>query len=169
MGDEVKRCEICGRERTAWAPEKTLGAFAIPWAEAAKCWHGNDGAEDREHWRIGFEREKARADANLLALDVAAQNVAREKARADAATAKAEQYERDWYAAKSEFGDAMAKSHEALAAARRENDDLTGRAMIRNGFLRAALERIAGGTDDPKQVARTALAAPAAGEEGTCK
>jgi hypothetical protein len=56
--DEVT-CPVCGRERTAWTPEKTLGAFAIPWAEAAKCWHGNDGASDREHWRLGYERSQA--------------------------------------------------------------------------------------------------------------
>lgn len=106
----------------------------------------NELARERE---IRWEMEKERGEVNK-ALEA-------EMLRAMNAEAECEHLA----ALRAKQDAELVSTREALAAARRENDDLTGRAMIRNGFLRAALERIAGGTEDPKEVARAALAAPA--------
>lgn len=110
-------CEICGRERTTWVPEQTMGAFVVPWAEAAKCWNGNGGADDREHWRLGYDN----AVKCGLKLSV---ELSEQKARADAAVAEIVNEQR-------RFGELQRESwklDEALAAARRECEG-TGTAM----------------------------------------
>jgi hypothetical protein len=128
VADEVTCCEVCGEPVKPYVDAR--GSVLLHTANP-------------EHWRLGYEREKARAEK---------------------AVARAEQYERDWYAAKNDFGTAMAKSREALAAARRECEGLrTALSKIRDecSFM---FHR-----DIPwvRHVAAEALAAPADGEEGT--
>lgn len=68
---------------------------------------------------LTVERDEAR-----LAVEVAAKEINDAKnamLRAEAAEAKAAQFERDWYAAKSEFGEAMGKSRAATRAAEAAN------------------------------------------------
>lgn len=98
-----------------------------------------------------FRDESERRDKAEAALAAA-------NARADAATAKAEQYERDWYAAKNDFGTAMAKSREALAAARREYGLLSALLAESYDYVsdRRLRERI--------HAARASLASPADGD-----
>jgi len=77
--------------------------------------------------RITKQRDEARANYAFMVeraadekldgyRELGARCAAAENER-DAAQAKAVDYERDWYAAKSEFGAAMAKMREALRAA----------------------------------------------------
>lgn len=68
--------------------------------------------------RLQRERDEARAEAKKLG-DALTQETRLSIAMAtqrDAARASAETYERDWYAAKNEFGTAMEKMREALRA-----------------------------------------------------
>lgn len=79
--------------------------------------------------RLQRERDEARAEAKKLG-DALTQETRLSIAMAtqrDEACAKAETYERDWYAAKSDFGTAMEKMREALRAAeKRELEALAG-------------------------------------------
>ena len=61
-------------------------------------------------WHKCAERYREREQNVRMAFDAAIK-------RALAAESKAAQYERDWYDAKSEFGDAMAKARESIRAA----------------------------------------------------
>jgi len=71
---------------------------------------------DEARANYAFMVERA-ADENLDGYrELGARCAAAENER-DAAQAKAVEYERDWYAAKSEFGTAMAKMRETLRAA----------------------------------------------------
>jgi hypothetical protein len=84
-------------------------------------------AHEEEIQRLTKERDEARANYAFMVeraanekldgyRELAAKAAAAENAR-DKAQAKAADYERDWYEAKSEFGSAMAKMREALRAA----------------------------------------------------
>jgi hypothetical protein len=161
VADEVT-CDVCGLELASVETRNLLHAGElVRYGEyRGKC------IKDVSCIQRGYD------NATKVALKLSVE-VSEQKARADAATAKAEQYERDWYAAKSEFGTAMAKSREALAAARRECEGLrtalgvAAENLCLEGPDHDALDSPPCG--DPictGCVARAALAAPAAGEEG---
>lgn len=60
----------------------------------------------------------------------------------EAAERKASQYERDWYDAKSEFGDAMTRTGQQLRAVRSERDAVQGRANALEAQLRDREDRL---------------------------
>ena len=64
-----------------------------------------------------IRRLRELADSAAAEQGLAQRRMMEAQAARDKAQAKAADYERDWYAAKSEFGSAMAKMREALRAA----------------------------------------------------
>jgi len=114
-------------------------------------------AHEEEIQRLTKERDEARANYAFMVeraanekldgyRELGARAAAAENERDDA-KAKAAEYERDWYAAKSEFGTAMAKMREALRAAEKRELE----ALAELDEARAALQRVVEYDSDPDQ------------------
>lgn len=117
MSDDLgDRCPRCDAE---W------GDHSAPMLAA--CDHDDGPIPCIACWEAGYDAQMA---AGLLcpspAVDWRARTLAAEK--------KAEQYERDWYDAKSEFGTAMAKMREQLRTAEADRDVAESRKA--DAFLR---------------------------------
>lgn len=97
-------------------------------AHKARGWGAHSQSYEAVYERALYNAGRASRDAEVEALKVELTTATEqlEVSRADADTQRvlAQQYERDWYAAKSEFGDAMATARGALLAAEAERDKL---------------------------------------------
>ena len=97
---------------------------------------------------LELERLRRLVPNGTYTLNVAhEEEIQRLRSLADSAQAKAADFERDWYEAKSEFGSAMAKMREALRAA--EQRELAALAELDEA--RAALQRVVEYDSDPDQ------------------
>lgn len=92
--------------------EKLMGLIDEWKAECSKA------RAERDQLREELARLRRLVPTGSYTLNVAhEEELARMRSLADSAQAKAADYERDWYEAKSEFGSAMAKMRETLRAA----------------------------------------------------
>ena len=94
-----------------------------------------------------IQRLRSLADSAAYEQGLAQRRMMEAQAARDKAQAKAADYERDWYEAKSEFGSAMAKMREALRAAEKRELE----ALAELDEARATLQRVVEYDNDPDQ------------------